>query len=165
LGVSRGTINLATLDGEQAVTIEKISARRDRDVVGAVGQAMPLHATAAGKMLLAHAPRGIVDGVLSGHLRSYTESTIVNPDRLSRELEAIRAQGIAVAREEMNPGDLAAAAPIWLNDVVVAAVSIVVASRITDERKLASLARSAGNSISRSLFERCFQSLNLEEEM
>ena len=61
-----------------------------------------MHATAVGKVLLAHTPPEFVEEVLKAGLKRYTPHTIVAPGHLERALAEIRRTGIAFAREELT---------------------------------------------------------------
>ena len=49
-------VQLAVLDGLDALFVEKISGRDSVPIVTRIGGRLPLHATGVGKVLLAHAP-------------------------------------------------------------------------------------------------------------
>ncbi|MPZ89201.1 MAG: helix-turn-helix domain-containing protein, partial [Nitriliruptorales bacterium] len=76
------------------------------------GQRNSLHATALGKVLLAHAPSEIVDERISQGLYRFTQYTIATRERLLEQLETIRSQGFAYDREERTIGLVSIAAPI-----------------------------------------------------
>lgn len=73
-----------------------------------IGRELPLHCTAAGKVFLAF---GVAE-LGAGQLHRITPATVVDPDRLRRELEAIRDQGYATIVDELEPGLSAVAAPV-----------------------------------------------------
>ena len=75
-----------------------------------VGQALPAHATALGKALLAWGgfPRGRPDD----DFERFTQHTTVNPRELSRHLVDVRRQGWACDLEEYHPGEASIAAPV-----------------------------------------------------
>jgi DNA-binding IclR family transcriptional regulator len=86
-----------------------------------VGDALPLHATALGKILLAFGPEGPPDGVLT----SYTRATLVTPRALGRELTHVREAGWALEVHEAAVGTAAVAAPIHgYGGLVVGALGI-----------------------------------------
>ena len=65
------------------------------------GKFVDLHATAAGKAILAHLPVERVEDIVSQHgLTSYTKHTITNFDSLVEELTDVRDQGYAINDEE-----------------------------------------------------------------
>jgi len=78
-----------------------------------VGSLQPAHAGALGKALLAFGGLGIGIGSLEHEpLAQYTPATITDPDRLREELDAIRARGWAMDRQELVDGEVGYAAPI-----------------------------------------------------
>jgi DNA-binding IclR family transcriptional regulator len=114
-------------------------ARHDSALVVAVAEAddwlrvgptprelLPLHATAAGKLLLAFSPPGWVSAWLGrAVLQRYTDRTVVNAEQLRRQLEEIRVRGFATADEELSRGVRELAVPAWLWDGrTVAALAI-----------------------------------------
>ncbi|QNN54080.1 IclR family transcriptional regulator [Nocardioides mesophilus] len=75
------------------------------------GSSRPLHATALGKVLLAHDPRA--SRTLAGRqLESHTYRTVTDPGRLHRELADVRDLGWAASVEEWRPGHAGLAAPV-----------------------------------------------------
>jgi DNA-binding IclR family transcriptional regulator len=58
-------------------------------------RAIPLHATSAGKVFLAWLPPEERASMLPAELEGFTETTIVEPDALERELHAVRHEGYA----------------------------------------------------------------------
>jgi DNA-binding IclR family transcriptional regulator len=77
------------------------------------GERFYLHATAAGKILLAHLPDERVDEIIDRWgLPASTESTITDREELARELERVREQGVAYNREEQIEGIRAVSAPV-----------------------------------------------------
>lgn len=94
------------------------------------GAALPLHATAFGKVLLAHdlaAVRALAAHGLgeSGELEMLTHRTITDQTRLAHELADVRDNGWAQAVEESEVGQAALAAPVRdRNGVVIAALGV-----------------------------------------
>jgi DNA-binding IclR family transcriptional regulator len=87
-----------------------------------VGASFPLHAVAVGKALLAFAPVEDRDRYLRDtDLAAFTPHTRTEPARLSAELDAIRAEGIARDEQEYKRGLRAFAAPVFGPDGAVAA--------------------------------------------
>ena len=119
------TVNLAILDGDQVVNIEKLpSAHYIRDI-GWIGRRSPLHCTATGKALVAHLSRVQRRRLLGPRLKRFTPATICDWPALERELAEVRRVGYALGREELEPGLIAIAAPIHgLGGRVTAAVSV-----------------------------------------
>jgi len=89
------------------------------------GQRLPLHAGAAGKVLLASLPPEALARVLARPLPRRTARTFTDPRRLARELARIRRQGFAEDKGEFSPSIHAIAAPIAdRGGTVIAALSV-----------------------------------------
>ena len=106
------TVFLGVIKGGRAVYADRIESRQRLRVIGEIGEPVPLHATALGKVFLAHLPPLRLQAVLAGPLEAYTRHTIVDPDRLLVECEAIRTQGYAVSDGERDELTLGVAAPV-----------------------------------------------------
>ena len=76
-----------------------------------VGSLLPAHATALGKVLLAHHPY-VAAELTKAEIVAYTEATITDPQRLERELARVRSQGWGADIGELAPGQVSYAAPI-----------------------------------------------------
>lgn len=88
------------------------------------GSRRPLHATALGKVLLAHDPRA-VRALGQGNLEGFTYRTETDRSRLLRDLADVRDLGWAASVEEETPGQAGIAAPIRdRGGHVIAAVGI-----------------------------------------
>jgi DNA-binding IclR family transcriptional regulator len=150
--LTRQHVQLAVLDGRDALLVEKISGPRAIPTFGRVGGRLPLHASAVGKALLAFAPADIQEAVLSSPLASYTPTTITTESALRRELAEVRRQGFAVSREEVTPGVVSCAAPIsGSGSVGSAAISIVLPTGGRTLKELEAAVIAAGRGISHSL--------------
>jgi len=77
------------------------------------GDFMELHATATGRVLLAHASADFRNKVLGLKLESITPATITDREWLDGECRAILERGYSVSREEREPGVAAVAAPVF----------------------------------------------------
>lgn len=120
------TVHLGVTDGQAVVYVAKIGGHRQARAPSRVGGRMPLHCTAIGKVLLAHADPAIRTEVLSGRLERRTPHTIVAPGLLRRQLDAVLENGAAFEREESTPGLLCVAAPVLDTDgrTALAAISV-----------------------------------------
>lgn len=123
--VTRETVNITVLDGDECVNIDRVASPRPIRYVGWIGRRTPPHCTSTGKVLLAFASMEERDRILPAQLPSLTSKTITNRDVLERELARVREQGYATAHEEFEEGLSAVAAPLrdHTGDVV-ATVSI-----------------------------------------
>src|SRR5581483_9436731 len=80
---TRETANLVVLDDTAAVYIETVPSPQVVRLFTAVGNRVPLHATGAGKCLLAALPAAARDALIDRlELRPYTPHTIVDPAAL-----------------------------------------------------------------------------------
>jgi DNA-binding IclR family transcriptional regulator len=120
-------VQLAVLEGDEAVIIERLSAPHAVELVSQIGGRLPLHCSGVGKVLLAHAGEALVASVLAGRLRRFTSRTVVDADALRREIAACRRTGTASDRGELTDGaDSVATRIIDGEGRVVAALSVVV---------------------------------------
>ena len=78
-----------------------------------IGKAFPLHCTAMGKVLLAHADEATQRHVLRKKLPAMTPNTITDPQALKAALASIAARGYAIDDEEITRGLVCVAAPIY----------------------------------------------------
>ena len=94
-----------------AIVLSLDSAQPVRYVGPPPGTVLPLHASAAGKAVLAGLTAYEVDAILAGPLDAWTPQTIVDADELRRQLAQVRKRGFAVTRHEarMDVGGVAAA--------------------------------------------------------
>ncbi|MBF4163100.1 IclR family transcriptional regulator [Nocardioides acrostichi] len=117
------TVHLGVREGSDVVYLLKIGGHRQARSPSRTGGRMPLHATAIGKMLLAHADPGDVASLLTGPLERVTAHTVTAPGILHRQLERALDEGVAFEHEESAPGLTCVAAPVTVGEDVVAAVS------------------------------------------
>ncbi|HUQ60885.1 IclR family transcriptional regulator [Lentzea sp.] len=106
------TVNIAVHDAGVAINITQARGSAAVSAVNWIGQRTPLHATSSGKVLLAYLPAEERKRLASLPLDSYTEHTIVDPDHLLAELEAVAGQGYAACFEELELGLHAVAVPV-----------------------------------------------------
>ena len=102
------TVHLALRDGTEAVYVAIIESMRAVRTFTRIGQRVPLHCTAVGKILIAFAR----DPVELGRLERHSPATITDTARLRQELERIRKQGYAVNLGEWNADVFGIAAPV-----------------------------------------------------
>jgi DNA-binding IclR family transcriptional regulator len=119
-----------------------------------VGWGLPLHATASGKLWLACLPEREREEVLVQPLPRYSETTVIDPVALRRELGEIVHAGVAIDRDEWDPGWSAVATPVRRDGVMVAMIGVMATSMRFAEVPLATtiaLARRAAASASSAL--------------
>ncbi|NEK56727.1 IclR family transcriptional regulator [Geodermatophilus sabuli] len=125
----RQHVQLAVLEGREAVVVERLSRPGAVGLTSQVGGRLPLHSSGVGKVLLAHADGALFDGLVERGLDRFTPRTVTDPAHLRRELGDCRRTGTATVREEMTAGADSVATRIMDADGhVVAALSVVVAS-------------------------------------
>jgi acetyl-CoA synthetase len=92
------------------------------------------HALALGKVVLALAPRAVVERYVRAGLHRFSAHTITAPDALLDELDAVRERGFAVEREEFGDDFCCIAAPVLdARGRFVAAVGISMTRRAFDD--------------------------------
>jgi DNA-binding IclR family transcriptional regulator len=104
-------VRIGTLHDRQVLIVHHVFASDDSFQSLDVGSLLPAHATALGKVLLAHDPFALNEVIRLG-LRSFTDATICDPERLDQELRQIAERGWAAEIGELRPDHLSIAAPI-----------------------------------------------------
>lgn len=149
--LTRENVQLAVLDGSDAVYVERLAGPASVHVVTRAGSRLPLHASGVGLVLLANAPVEVQDTVLAGPLRRFTRFTITDPRRLRTMLADVRRDGFVISDRQIETISMSVAAPIRdERSRVVAAVSVVAAAD-TDARTLVDPVVRAARVISRRL--------------
>jgi DNA-binding IclR family transcriptional regulator len=150
--VTRQNVQLAVLDGTEAVFLERLSGRGAVNVISRVGGRLPLHATGVGLVLLAHAGPDLQERVLAAPLRRFTRKTVTAPEAVRRTLADVRRTGVAVSDGQIELVALSVAAPVrGPRGEVVAAVSVVVPAEGADPRAFVPVVRAAALGVSRGL--------------
>ncbi|HEY8560699.1 MAG TPA: IclR family transcriptional regulator [Pyrinomonadaceae bacterium] len=107
--------HLAVLDNGRAVYVEKVENPNSfikMDIW--IGHRLPVHSTAIGKVLLSQMNEAEATEILQLRgMERKTAKTIINPKRFLKELEKVRAFGIAVDDEENSDGVRCIASPIF----------------------------------------------------
>lgn len=112
--LSGETANLFVESDGEAICIGQIESRHAMRAITGVGGRVALHASGAGKALLAYAePEHRQRLMASLTLSRETERTITEPRRLERELEETARRGYAVDDEEHALGLRCVAAPVF----------------------------------------------------
>lgn len=92
---------LVVRSGNTAQVVKRVCGSRTAEFTAQLGNVLPLHCTAAGKLLLAH-PCAPAEPKLA--LNRYTKMTITDKDWLERELAAVRVSGMATDANEWRVG-------------------------------------------------------------
>jgi DNA-binding IclR family transcriptional regulator len=97
--------NLSVLAAPSAIYVDQVEGTRTVRMLARIGAAVPAHASAAGKAMLARKPAGSAGELLGGDpLPAFTANTITTLEALEAELEGVRRRGYAVDDEEHEPG-------------------------------------------------------------
>jgi DNA-binding IclR family transcriptional regulator len=129
---TRQHTHLYVLEGREALVIERLSARNAVVNFARVGGRLPLHASAGGQVLLAHAGVELQKSFLSMSLRAYTPFTPTDPAQMRRILAGIRDRGHVVCDGYITTDVRAVSVPVRSPEgEVVAALSVVVARDAT----------------------------------
>jgi IclR family transcriptional regulator, acetate operon repressor len=135
LGADTGeTVNLGVASRGMVEQIAQVDSRYLIGGTNWVGLSVPLHCAALGKVLLAYGAAELPPG----RLERRTDRTITSRDALAADLAQVRDRGWAVTDEELEPGLVAVAAPVYAGGAVRAALSVSgPATRLTRARAAA----------------------------
>jgi IclR family KDG regulon transcriptional repressor len=138
LGIIDESIQLATLDGDMAITALILHGTQRLRVVMGERAELPLYCTGVGKVFLAHMKDSKIENYLANqNIQKYTSNTVSNLAEFKKHLQGIKKEGVAVDHEEYLPGIVEIAAPVKNSKgQVVAAIGILLpSSRDTNERE------------------------------
>ena len=130
--VTGETVNLGVASDGMVEQIAQVDSRYLIGGTNWVGLSVPLHCAALGKVLLAFGAAQLPPG----RLEHRTARTITSRAAVAADLAEVRRRGYAVTDEELEPGLIAVAAPVYsAGAAVVAAMSVSgPASRLTRAR-------------------------------
>lgn len=147
-------VRVGVLLFDEVVVIQHVFRPSGGPQVREVGIAIPAHASALGKALLAYRPDD-AERVLGSALARLTGRTTVDPDLLRKELGTVAESGIAEERDEAVLGESGLAGAVFdSSGRAVAAVAVVVPSNLLGEEDpdaLRQAVREAARAISREL--------------
>jgi IclR family pca regulon transcriptional regulator len=135
------TVNMAVLDGDQLIYIERIKTSQVVNINLSVGSRLPLYNTSMGRVLLTYMPEAAVRGYIERlpnepQTRAFLQN---NAKRLWDALAATRRAGFALNDEDLAPGLRSVAAPVWNGTgALAAAINIAVPSVRVSVRELRS---------------------------
>lgn len=123
-------VHLALIDNGQVLFVDKIKATENFETLARAGQVAPAYCTGVGKAMLAFlAPKRLELALQQQAYFKYTPWTHDTPESLLRELEQVRAEGVAFDRQEHEEGIISIASPILsTNGRVIGALSIATAT-------------------------------------
>lgn len=107
------TCNLTVLDGTRVRYLDRVETHWPLRIQLEAGSRVPIHATASGKLFLAHMSVAKRDAILTSvELTACTSNTLTTPEALAEECARIVREGHACDREEFMRGMIAVAVPV-----------------------------------------------------
>lgn len=107
-------VALYVVEGERRVCVERVASVHEIAKVAPIGTYYPLHAGAAGRVLLAYLPSEKRQKFFrKNRLDKITSLTITDVKTLEKDLESIRKKGYAISRGEREPDAFSVTAPVW----------------------------------------------------
>lgn len=119
------SIFLGVLDGCEAVCVDRRESKHNIRLFAEIGRRAPLHTGTVPKILLAFQSPAFIEEYLSRPLARMTDQTITDSQLLLAALHNIRERGVAISRDDLDPGACSVGAPIRDHSgAVVAALSV-----------------------------------------
>ncbi|MBF6594403.1 MAG: IclR family transcriptional regulator [Thermaceae bacterium] len=147
------TVNLAVLDGNEAVYIAQVEGRQLIRMFTRIGARAPLYCTGVGKaLLMEHADAEVRRILGGGPFKAFTAHTLTSPTVFLKTLGEAKTKGYALDNQEREEGVRCIATPVRdSRGKVVASLSLSApASRVPDERvgSLGSRVKQAADAVS-----------------
>jgi DNA-binding IclR family transcriptional regulator len=120
------TLFLTAARGGEITVLDKIEGPGFLRAAPRIGEKVPLHATAAGRLHLAFAPESVA--LPEGPLQGFTQRTRTERAAVLREVALARRRGWAENREEWISGLVVVAAPVLADERLVATVALAAPS-------------------------------------
>ncbi|MFC7401878.1 IclR family transcriptional regulator C-terminal domain-containing protein [Citricoccus sp. GCM10030269] len=119
------TCSVGTLDRHEVLHVARLEDRRPMPHSVRVGTRLPAHATATGKVLLAHlSSEALEEFLATSPFEVHTPHTITTAAAMRDRLATIREQGFDISEEELHPGMVAAAVAILHDGVAIGGISV-----------------------------------------
>lgn len=110
------SVSLVLYEGGRAVYAYQECSPAVERLIGGLGDEVPLHATAAGKAILAYLSADQIDSRIEDRdLPAFNDDTVTDATALRSELDTVRDERIAVERGERHPELHSVAAPILVD--------------------------------------------------
>ncbi len=153
LFVTQNVVNLFILDGSSVLLLDRISGTRAGAPFRRPGSHLGLHASAAGKVMLAYEGMELLPRI--GKLEAFTRHTITDRSRLAEEVKAVRQQGFGVSNQESGEDNFGLAVPVILpSGKIAAAIGVVSQKDPPPVGTVVPVLRIAARGIARSLVSR-----------
>lgn len=156
-GATKETVNLAVLDFNQVIYIDRIESREPLRMGLDIGTRFPAYCTALGLAILAYLDTETLNALLAesgrqGQFLKYTDKTVVDLSVIRDQLAVVRNRGYSIDDEYYLPGIRGVAAPVFNHSrAVKAAISVAGPSlRLSDAvmAEFVPLIKATANSIS-----------------
>ena len=150
IGPALRTCNFTTLSGSSVMYLDRVETRHAWRLTIEVGERVPIHCTASGKLFLAFMTSTKRNYLLRNlELHKLTEKTVTDPAVLRAMLETVASNGYSQDHEEFIAGLVAIAVPVFdANNELRAAVAMhAPTSRVTSSdalKMLPALKKAAG---------------------
>lgn len=109
----RERVDLSLRDGLRLVYASRLQSKRETFFATLVGQSVPIYCTSGGRAVMAHLDDAEVDAIIAASdRRAITPKTITEPERIRAKVAEARADGYALAIEEILQGEVAIATAI-----------------------------------------------------
>lgn len=142
------TVFLAGPRGGRVLVLDQAQGSGFLRAAPRVGEAIPVHATAVGKLVLAHAPEAVALG--GSELEAFTGRTATSHAALETEVRRARLRGWAENRGEWIPGLSVVAVPLWRGERLEGALAVAASTEQIEQLgalRLAQRLRSAAGRI------------------
>ena len=116
---SNATVQLVERDGDRTVVLVAAEPRSQAIPKATTGFHFPLHCSSKGHLLLAFAPADDQASYLARELVPMTPESLTDPEELAKRCAAVREQGYAVTRRDVQPSTGSVAAPVRDTDGTV----------------------------------------------
>lgn len=117
-------VRVGVLVGANVVVVHHVFRPDDSVQMLEVGAAIPWHASALGKAIVAHLDAAHRTALLEGDLPTLTGWTIVDPERHATSLGQVARVGFAIEDHEAVVGEAEIAAPVFGREGVVGAIGV-----------------------------------------
>jgi DNA-binding IclR family transcriptional regulator len=138
---------------EKGDEVEVVATRAGRNALTytmQVGDLAPLYAVSSGKIFLANKTRDWFDAYLDRvRFERFTPNTIQSHERLLREIERTRTEGIGFVEEEFTPGIIGMGAVVRQHGQIVGAINVAVPSPRFSPQKASQVRQHLRQAVSR----------------
>jgi DNA-binding IclR family transcriptional regulator len=123
---TRETVSLYILDGDERMCVERIESPESLRMVARIGERMPIHIEASGKIFLAFASPELRKRIISRlYQKRLSPGRRQSREALLEDLKGIQTQGYALSHGERVAGASCVSAPVFdANSRVIAAITI-----------------------------------------